>query len=289
MALPNSLSTTRISGSSAVSGWPTSETALEQALCDVLGVPINTSITVAAIVRDASGRITNTPEVLGTPTAAVRLRDGTNSKEFRVAQSNGVFTIDENTGSEGTPTWVPRLTINAGSGFSGGGVAYSNILDSSTVSNTAAETAFSKSYSVPAGSLVAGNVVRIRYAVDCSNTSGGTVNFGLRGRLGGSTGQAAITSAVVTNTTTVTIYGSKDFLIRTIGATAVVIPMNEQWNGNGIFSTPNGGGTVIPALSRDTTGALVADVTITMNTASVNATATLRAITVEVLSAGSTS
>lgn len=161
MALPTSLSTTRISGSSAVSGWPTSETALEQSICDILGVSINTSYTVAAIVRDAAGRITNTPEIGSAPPAALRLRDTTNNKEFRIASNNGVFTIDENTGSEGTPTWVARLTINAGSSFGGGGTLYSEITDSSAITNTVTLTTFDRSFTIPANTLAVGDVIRI--------------------------------------------------------------------------------------------------------------------------------
>lgn len=56
-------------------------------------------------------------------TNRLRLLDnGSGGKEFSLCSDNGVFTIDENTGTENSPVWVPRITIDSNGLYDQSGV-----------------------------------------------------------------------------------------------------------------------------------------------------------------------
>jgi len=90
---------------------------LEQAICDALGFTIDSDITESPLSCDNAGRITK--QLLRLAAAApcgIRFRDTTNGKEFRLALNNDSILIDENTGTESSPTWTNRLTIRLSDG-----------------------------------------------------------------------------------------------------------------------------------------------------------------------------
>jgi len=91
---------------------------LEVALCDIFGITIDTNVTETPLDLDNAGRITK--QLLRLAAAApmgIRLRDTTNSKEFRLSLNNSSITFDANTGTEGSPVWTNRLTIALGTGL----------------------------------------------------------------------------------------------------------------------------------------------------------------------------
>jgi hypothetical protein len=66
MPLPTQLKSARISGASAVSGFPTTLGQLEQALCDILGIPIDTNVTSAIGAKTQYAEITDGNTVTNT-------------------------------------------------------------------------------------------------------------------------------------------------------------------------------------------------------------------------------
>lgn len=280
MALPNSLSSTRISSASAVSGWPTAEAALETALCDILGIPINTSITAAALTRDSSGRITSAlPESIAAGGSGWRFRDSTSGKEFRVNTAGTNFTIDENTGTEGTPVWTNRFTVKSGTNYAAG-PAFAAITDGGTVANTVTETSFAKTYAIPANTLVAGSMVRIHAMLNITSYSGGG-SWTLRTKVAG---QQTGSYQQVNGATGGQSLADVSFL-RSIGAGGTII------GSGGAIANVSGGANAAATVTTaaiDTTVNQNVDITWQWSTASAGNSVTLKTMSVEVLPPGST-
>jgi hypothetical protein len=159
---------------------------------------------------------------------------------------------------------------------------YASVADSTAIANTAASTAFSKSYTIPAGTLAAGDMIRITacgtYASTGSPTTtltakvGGQIVSGIGGlAVSGGTGRWEL------------IYSG---VVRAIGASGTLK------NGFGIVYTEaagfnsNGNSN---ALTVDTTGTLAVEVFWQWSAADPANTATMTQLLVEVLGAGATS
>lgn len=63
----------------------------------------------------------------------------TSAKDWRFAETAGTLSFDENTGTEGAPTWTPRYTLPAGSG---GPAAASDLATKTYVDNQVASLGF---------------------------------------------------------------------------------------------------------------------------------------------------
>lgn len=118
MALPQQLKASRMTDSTIGKDIDNHVGDLECIIADILGITVDVDVTESPISADNSGRITK--QLLRLVAAApmgIRLRDTTNSKEFRLALNNTSILIDENTGTEGTPVWTNRLTVALGTGL----------------------------------------------------------------------------------------------------------------------------------------------------------------------------
>ena len=132
------------------------------------------------------------------------------------------------------------------------------------------ETAFTKKYTIPAGTLKVGSVIRIR-AGGSKTPSNGTCQ--IRVRIGGISGLSLLTAGSVMAT------GA----YFDVSAEAIVVSLGAPGTANGvghiITTTDSPGVTVVPAGAIDTTAALDVIVTATMTSGD---TATLISLSVDV-------
>jgi hypothetical protein len=117
MALPNQLKSARMTDATLGSDIDNKVAEIEQALCDIFGFVINTNVTESPSSFDNSGRFTKALlRQLAAGPVGWRFRDSSSGKEFRLVLSGTNILVDENTGSEGTPTWTNRATMAIGDG-----------------------------------------------------------------------------------------------------------------------------------------------------------------------------
>jgi hypothetical protein len=173
------------------------------------------------------------------------------------------------------------LNTNLNEPVSGGRAKYAQIADSNTVANTTTQTAFDKSYSIPANTLAVGNIIRL-HAWGVNRLATGTCT--LRVRIGG--GQVMIVSLPFAAIGVDVWWDFKAaFIVRSIGASGSIQPGRpmETIYGAASLETPVGPVTV------DTTIARVLDLTVEWSAANVGNTITMRGLVVEILPASSTS
>jgi len=117
MALPNQLKSARMTDATLGVDIDNKVAEIEQALCDIFGFTINTNVTESPTLFDNSGRFTKALlRQLAAGPVGWRFRDSSSGKEFRLVLSGTNVLIDENTGSEGTPTWTNRATMAIATG-----------------------------------------------------------------------------------------------------------------------------------------------------------------------------
>lgn len=119
MALPQKLKTspTRIVGTDLGNTIPAKLGTLESALCDIFGYTADTDITESAFLLDNSGNMTKAliRQVAAGP-VGWRFRNSNNNKEMRICVNGTNLDFDENTGTEGSPSWANRFRIAIGTG-----------------------------------------------------------------------------------------------------------------------------------------------------------------------------
>lgn len=118
MGLPNQLKSARMTDATVGNLIDDNVGLLEQAICDILGITIDTNVTESPLSCDNSGRITKALlRQVAAPPVGYRFRDSSNNKEFRLVLNNTSILMDENTGTESVPVWTNRLTIALGTGL----------------------------------------------------------------------------------------------------------------------------------------------------------------------------
>lgn len=126
MALPKQLKAARCDNSTTASTLDNVIGELETSLADIFGFTLDTDITASPFSLDNSGRIT---KALIAQRAAGpvgwRMRDTTSGKEVRLVVNGTNFDIDENTGSEGSPSWTNRFRMAIATGAITGAAATS--------------------------------------------------------------------------------------------------------------------------------------------------------------------
>jgi len=154
----------------------------------------------------------------------------------------------------GTPKLVGRL-------------AYLNTAPSSTITNTAAETAFDTSYSIPPNSLKAGSLVKIKYQGIAPSTNA-TDTLTIRLRFGGLAGTVLLAGTATDVANNNIFAGEFEVAIRTAGASGTMVGYGTH------TEVPAASGTavhditeVLPATTVDTTAAQVVNVTATWSVA----------------------
>lgn len=158
-------------------------------------------------------------------------------------------------------------------------LAYVNTAASTTVGAVSTETAFDKSYTIPAGTLTVGSVIKVRY-YGFGVAGSGSDTFAHKLYIGGTGGTAVVTSAAAQLATNATFTGEAEIVVRTIGnsGSAVAIGTYKQSSAEGTMTVKDDY-TASFTLNTNTTQQLV--VTGTWNTT--NATsARLDVIKVEV-------
>ncbi len=134
------------------------------------------------------------------------------------------------TGSVGnggsTVAFTDRITttdgVSSGTARIVGGLAYSNVAAATTVGGTSAETVFDANYTIPANTLKAGSVMKVRYA-GFGVTGSGTDTFAHKLYIGGSGGTAILSSAALQLATSSTFTGEVILQCRTAGTTGTFV------------------------------------------------------------------
>jgi len=223
VALPQQLKTARSSNATAVSSIDNVIGEVEQAVADILGVPVNTDIT----------------EAVG-----------------------------------------------------GGRVKYAQITDSAAIANTVTETAFNKTYTIPANSLAVGNVIKISAFGKYGQIS--NPNLAFRVRVGGNAiSQHPVTVAGVG--TDIAWYVEALAIVRAIGVSGQIIAgphfgmVASVLNGHPAELQDGAYLLTASTFTLDTTASKIADVTAQWGVANASNTVTMRGLTVEIIPASSTS
>ena len=144
--------------------------------------------------------------------------------------------------------FVNRLTTTDGvSGGTAGVVGrllYANTAASTAVASTSAETVYDTNYSMPANTLKAGSVLKIRYQ-GIATTAVGTDTMLFKLYIGGTGGTALVTTAATTIVNGHTFCGDAIAICRTAGATGTFVA-------NAVFKVNSAEGTM--TVKDDITG-----------------------------------
>ena len=108
-SLPQQLKTTRMTDATLARNIDDEMATFEQALAAIFGFTLDTNVTESPTSFDNSGRFTKA--LLRAKAAGPvgwRILDSTSGKEIRIVVNGSNFDLDENTGTEGSPTWTNR-------------------------------------------------------------------------------------------------------------------------------------------------------------------------------------
>lgn len=162
-----------------------------------------------------------------------------------------------------------------------GGLAYTNTAASTAISGTSSETLFSTTYSIPASSLQAGQMIRVRFQGIATATNS-TDTLAIKLYIGGLTGTALISMAATDVANNDVFSGEYILIVRDVGATGHIV-------GYGTYkSVPAAEGTatykddILASTVIDTTAAQVVGVSATWSTTSAGNSARLDVLTVEI-------
>lgn len=163
-----------------------------------------------------------------------------------------------------------------------GRLAYANTAASTAISNTTSETAFDTSYSIPAGSLRAGSVIKVRYQGIATSTNS-TDTLLIRLRIGGLAGTALLVGTATDVANSNIFAGSWTGIIRTIGASGTIVGYGTH------TEVPAASGTAVHDITEilastaiDTTAAQVVNATATWSVASASNSCRLDLMVVEI-------
>lgn len=136
----------------------------------------------------------------------------------------------------GTTAFTGRLTttdgVASGTAKTIGGLAYNAVADSTAITSTATETVFDASYAIPANTLKAGTLVKIRWA-GIVTAANGTDTGIFKGYLATNTtaGSVAGTAFVTSSTTDMTandiVEGETVIAIRTAGTSGTLVAVSN--------------------------------------------------------------
>lgn len=101
-------------------------------------------------------------------------------------------------------------------------MVYVNTAASTAISNTASETAFDASYTIPANSLRAGDVIKVRYQGIATATNS-TDTLLVRLRIGGLSGTALLVGTATDVANNNVFGGEFTLIVRTVGSSGTVV------------------------------------------------------------------
>lgn len=200
--------------------------------------------------------------VAGTPTA---------SKAVVLDSSKGYPFDGRITTTDGVASGTARVI---------GGLAYSSVAASTAVASTSTETLFSTSYTMPANTLKAGSVVKIKYQ-GIATTTIASDTLAVKLYIGGLAGTPLISHAAVDAADSDTFSGEFTLVCRTAGATGTMV-------GSGVYKTIAAEGTmtakddILASTTINTTASQVIGVAATWNTTNANS-CRLDLLTVEIV------
>jgi hypothetical protein len=173
--------------------------------------------------------------------------------------------------SHGFP-FLGRITTTDGvaSGTAGvvGRLLYANTAASTAVASTSAETAYSTSYTMPADTLKAGSVVKIRYQGVATTAVGSDTMVG-KLLIGGVGGTALVTTAATTIVNAHTFTGESTLICRTAGTTGTFVAIST-FKVNSAEGTMTVKDDITASTTINTTAAQVIAVSVTYNTTNAN-------------------
>jgi len=152
---------------------------------------------------------------------------------------------------------------------------YANAADSAAVTNTTAETAFDKTYTIPAGSLKVGDTIRIRgYAIATATNSTDTLSIKLK------IGSTVLFTAPATDVANGDIVEFDALLtIRTVGATGTLVASGEY--SIGVPGTATKRSFAVASTTIDTTATQLISLTATWSVANSGNSTVLRQLVVD--------
>lgn len=130
----------------------------------------------------------------------------------------------------GTVAVTDRMTVTDGvaSGTARvvGGRAFTNVVASTAVASTSAETAFDQSYTIPANTLKANSLIRVKYW-GLQTTEVGTDTLRIRAYIGGTGGTMVADSVAVAGANNAIFEGEVTAICRTAGATGTFVAAGD--------------------------------------------------------------
>lgn len=110
MALPRQLKSARMTDATIAKDIDNYVGQLEDSLADIFGYTVDLNITASGISLTHDGAVSALGVIRNS--GGVRIRNTVTNKEYRLALIDSDLTVDENTGTEGTPVWVNILTAS---------------------------------------------------------------------------------------------------------------------------------------------------------------------------------
>jgi len=165
---------------------------------------------------------------LANQAAATEILNSIDVTTAGTAEASKVVKLDSNLAISGIGaiTSVGRITTTDGvaSGTAGvvGRLLYANTAASTAIASTSAETVFDTNYNMPANTLKAGSVVKVRLQ-GIGTTVVGTDTLAYKLYIGGSGGTALISSAATTMVNSHTIQAEAIIICRTAGTTGTFV------------------------------------------------------------------
>jgi hypothetical protein len=158
--------------------------------------------------------------------------------------------------------------------------AYTNVAASTALTASSTETLFSTSYSIPANTLVPGQLIKISYwgIVTASNASD---TFASVLRIGGVAGTALYTHTATDATNNDIFLGEYTLVVRTIGASGTIVGWGWGKNVPAVEATTAVRTDVLASTAIDTTVAQVIGVTGQFSSTSASNSARLDMLAVE--------
>jgi hypothetical protein len=216
------------------------------------------------------------------------------SKAVVLDSSKGISTITSATITTltaptiaGTTALTGRVTttdgVASGTAKVVGGLAYSNTAASAAHTNTTTEALFDAQYSVPANTLKAGTVVKIRYQGIATATNG-TDTLTIKLYIGGLLGTALLTGTATDVANNAIFAGEFTLVIRTAGATGTMVGVGTHTDVPAASGTASHAITeILASTTIDTTAAQVIGVGADWSVADPGNSARLDILVVEIL------
>jgi hypothetical protein len=150
-----------------------------------------------------------------------------------------------------------------------GGTAFNAVVASSAVASTSVETLFDQSYSIPAGTLKAGTLVKIKFQ-GIATTTVGSDTLIIKAYIGGLSGTALVTSSTTDAVNNDIFAGEATLVVRTAGNSGTFVGSSSFTKVEGASGTASRVDFITASTAVNTNAAQVVGVSATWNTANAN-------------------